>query len=127
VLTIKDLTLLQSKTNTLYRLYIRLLNGLAKPKSILSLILLSPLTAFKYRKVINRNPYLYRDLANSNILLYPLVYITAQVAPKAILITPYRTTLMTSTLYTLIIYLFIVTILLSILSMFKRFYSALET
>src|SRR6202042_1076561 len=39
--------------------------------------------------------------------------------------TPYGTTLMTSALYTWIIYLFTVTTLLSILSMFKRSYSTL--
>jgi len=92
VLTIEDLTLLQLRTNTPYRLYIRLLSGLAKPKSILSLILLPPLTAFKYGKVINRKLHLYRALASLNIPLYPLAYITTQAASKAILITPYRTT-----------------------------------
>jgi len=69
--------LLQLRTNTLYRLYVKLLSGLVKPKSIPSLILLPPLTTFKYRKVTNRKPYLYHALANLNILLYPLVYITA--------------------------------------------------
>jgi len=77
MLTIEDLMLLQLRTNTLYRLYARPLNGLAKPKSILNLILLPPLTAFKYGKVINRKPHLYYALANSNILLYLLAYITA--------------------------------------------------
>jgi len=51
----------------------------------------------------------------------------AQAASKAILIMPYRTTLITSTLRTLIIYLFIIIILLSILSTFRRSYSALKT
>jgi len=92
--------LLQLRTNTLYRLYARPLNGLVKPKSILSLILLPPLTTSKYRKVINRKLYLYYTLANLNILLYLLVYIMAQAASKAILITPYRTTLTTSTPHT---------------------------
>jgi len=69
--------LLQLKTNTLYRLYVRLLNSLAKPKSILSLISLPPLTASKYGKVINRKPHLHYTLANLNILLCPLAYITA--------------------------------------------------
>jgi len=100
MLTIKDLTLLQLKTNTPYCLYVKLLSGLAKLKSILSLILLPPLTASKYRKVINRKPHLHRALANLNILLCPLAYIMAQAASKAILITPYKTTLITSTLYT---------------------------
>ena len=78
----------------------RLLSGLIKPKFILSLILLPPLTISKYKKVINGKPHLYYALANLNILLYPLAYVTAQVPSKAILIMPYRTTLMTSTLYT---------------------------
>ena len=78
----------------------RLLSGLIKPKSILSLILLPPLTISKYGKVINGKLYLYHALANLNILLYPLAYIIAQALSKAILITPYGTTLMTSTLYT---------------------------
>jgi len=77
MLTIEDLTLLQLRTNTLYRLYVRLLSGLAKLKSILSLTLLPPLTAFKYGKVINRKPHLYRALASLNIPLYPLAYIMA--------------------------------------------------
>ena len=55
----------------------RLLSGLIKPKFILNLILLPPLTISKYGKVINGKPYLYYTLANSNTLLYPLVYITA--------------------------------------------------
>jgi len=76
------------------------LSGLVKLKSILSLILSPPLTIFKYRKVINGKPYLYCASANLNILLYPLAYITAQAPFKAILITPYRTTLMTSALRT---------------------------
>src|SRR6266481_9457091 len=100
MLTIEDLTLLRLRTNTLYRLYIRLLSGLAKPKSILSLMLLPPLTASKYGKVTNRKLYSHRALANLNILLYPLAYIIAQAASKAILITPYRTTLITSTPHT---------------------------
>jgi len=61
----------------------------------------------------------------TTILLCPLAYIIAQAASKAILITPYRTTLTTSTLRTWIIYLFIVITLLSILGTFKRSYSAL--
>jgi len=77
MLTIEDLTLLQLRTNTLYRLYARPLNGLAKPKSIPSLILLPPLTASEYRKVINRKPYSHYASANLNILLYLLVYATA--------------------------------------------------
>ena len=88
------------KTNTLYRLYIRLLSGLIKLKSILNLILLLPLTISKYKKVINEKLYLYHALVNLNILLCPLVYITAQISSKTILITPYRTTLITSTLCT---------------------------
>ena len=99
--------LLQSKTNTPYRLDIKLLISLIKPKSILSLILSLPLTIFKYRKVINKKPYLYYTLTNLNIPLYPLAYITAQAPFKAILITPYRTTLTTSALYIQTIYLFI--------------------
>ena len=77
----------------------RLLSGLIKPKSILNLILLPPLTISKYRKVINKKPYLYYALANLNILLCPLVYVTAQAPFKAISIMPYRTILITSTLY----------------------------
>ena len=96
MLTIEDLTLLQLRTNTPYRLYIRLLSGLVKPKSILSLILSPPLTISKYRKVINGKPHLHYALANLNTLLCPLAYITAQAASKAILIMPYRTTLITS-------------------------------
>ena len=87
--------LLQLKINTLYCLYIRLLNSLIKPKSILSLILLLLLTISKYRKVINGKLHLYYTLANLNILLYPLVYIMAQALFKAILIIPYITTLIT--------------------------------
>ena len=55
----------------------RPLSGLAKPKFILSLILLPPLTISKYKKVINGKLYLYCALANLNILLCFLVYITA--------------------------------------------------
>jgi len=119
--------LLQLRTDTLYRLYVRLLSGLVKPKSIPSSILLPPLTAFKYGKVINGKPHLHYALANLNIPLYPLVYVTAQAASKAILITPYGTTLMTSALRTWTIYLFIAIIPLSILSTFERSYSALGT
>jgi len=75
MLTIEDLMLLQLRTNTLYHLYVRPLNGLTKLKYILSLILLPPLTTSKYRKVINGKPHLYCALANLNILLYLLVYI----------------------------------------------------
>ena len=100
MLTIEDLTLLRLRTNTLYRLYVRLLSGLVKLKSILSSISSPPLTIFKYRKVINRKPHLHYALANLNILLYPLAHITAQAPSKAILITLYRTTLTTSTLRT---------------------------
>ena len=78
----------------------RLLSGLIKPKSILSLILSPPLTISKYRKVMNEKPHLYHALANLNTPLCPLAYITAQAPSKAILITPYRTTLTTSTLRT---------------------------
>ena len=78
----------------------RLLSGLVKLKFILSLILLLPLTISKYRKAINGKLHLYHTLANLNILLCPLAYITAQAPSKATLITPYGTTLMTSTLYT---------------------------
>ena len=92
--------LLQLRTNTQYHLYIRPLNSSVKPKSILSLILLPPLTISKYRKVINRKLYLHHALANLNILLYPLAYITAQAPFKAILITPYGTTLTISALRT---------------------------
>jgi hypothetical protein len=92
--------LLQLKTNTLYCLYIKPLSGLIKLKSILNLILLLPLTISKYRKAMNRKLHLYYTLANLNTLLCPLVYITAQILFKAILITPYRTTLITSALYT---------------------------
>ena len=67
---------------------------------MLSLTLLPPLTISKYKKVTNRKPHLYRALANLNIPLYPLAYITAEVSFKAILITPYGTTLITSTLRT---------------------------
>ena len=49
---------------------------------------------------MNGKPHLYYTLANLNILLYPLVYVIAQALFKAILITPYRTTLITSALYT---------------------------
>ena len=69
-------------------------------KFILSLILLPPLTISKYRKVINGKLYLYYTSANLNILLCPLVYITAQAPFKAILITLYGTALITSTLHT---------------------------
>src|ERR1700722_2964026 len=100
MLIIEDLTLLQLRTNTPYCLYIRLFSGLVKPKSILSLILLPLLIIFKYRKVTNGKPHLYYALANLNILLYPLAYITAQAPSKIILITPYRTTLITFTLRT---------------------------
>ena len=92
--------LLQLKTNTLYYLYMRLLSDLIKPKFILNLILLLPLTISEYKKVINGKPYLHYALANLNTLLYPLVYTTAQAPFKTILITPYKTTLTTSTLYT---------------------------
>jgi len=92
--------LLRLRTNTLYRLYVRPLNGLAKLKSILSLILSPPLTASKYRKVINRKPHSHYALANLNTPLYLLAYITAQAASKAILITPYGTTLTTSAPHT---------------------------
>ena len=78
----------------------RFLNSLIKLKFILSLILLLPLTISKYRKVINGKLHLYHALANSNTLLCPLAYATAQAPSKAILITPYRTTLITFTLYT---------------------------
>ena len=98
----------------------RLLSGLIKLKSILSLILSPPLTISKYRKVINGKPHLYYTLANLNILSCPLVYITAQAPSKATLITPYRTTLMTSTLHTWTTYLFTVITLLSTLSIFKK-------
>jgi len=118
--------LLQLRTNTLYHLYVRLLSGLAKPKSIPSLILSPPLTTSEYGKVINGKPYSHCVLANLNIPLCPLAYATAQAASKAILITPYETILMTSALRTWTIYLFIVITLLSILSTFKRSYSALE-
>ena len=127
MLTIEDLTLLQLRINTPYRLYIRLLSSLTKPKSIPSLILLPPLITSKYRRVTNRKPHSHNALANLNIPLYPLAYITAQAASKAILITPYGTTSITSALRTQTIYLFIVITLLSILSTFKRSYSALET
>ena len=76
------------------------MSGLVKLKSILSLILLLLLTISKYKKMINRKLYLYYALANLNILLYLLAYTTAQVPFKVILITPYGTTLMTSTIYT---------------------------
>jgi hypothetical protein len=49
---------------------------------------------------MNGKLHLYYTLANLNTLLYPLAYITAQALSKAILITPYRTTLTTSALYT---------------------------
>ena len=78
----------------------RPLSVLVKLKFILSLILLLPLTAFKYRKAINKRPHLHHALVNLNTLLYPLGYITVQVVFKAILITPCKTTLITSTLRT---------------------------
>ena len=78
----------------------KLLSGLSKLKSILNLILLPPLTISKYKKVMNRKPYLYYALANSNILLCPLIYITAQALFKAILITLYKIILIISALYT---------------------------
>ena len=78
----------------------RLLSGLVKPKFILNSISLPPLTISKYKKVINKKPHLYHISANLNTPLCPLVYITAQAPFKAILITPYRTTLITSTLHT---------------------------
>jgi len=49
---------------------------------------------------MNRKLHSHCALANSNIPLYPLAYITAQAPFKAILITPYGTTLMTSALRT---------------------------
>ena len=55
----------------------RLLSGLIKPKSILNLILLPPLTISKYKKVINGKLHLYHALANLNTPLCPLVYIMA--------------------------------------------------
>ena len=125
ILTIEDLILLQLKINTQYHLYIRPLSGLIKLKSILNLILLPPLTISEYRKVINGKLHLYYALANLNTPLCPLVYIMAQAPSKAILIMPYGTTLITSALCTQIIYLFTVITLLSILSIFKRFQSAL--
>ena len=94
--------------------------GLIKLKFILSLILLPPLTISEYKKVINGKPHLYYTSANLNTLLCPLVYVMAQAPSKAILITPYKTTLITSTLRTWIIYLFIIITLLSILSIFKK-------
>ena len=78
----------------------RLLSGLVKPKFILSLILLPPLTISKYGKVINKKPHLYHTSANLNIPLCPLAYAIAQTPSKATLITPYRTTLMIFTLHT---------------------------
>ena len=120
VLTIEDLTLSQSKTNTPYYLYVRLLSGLIKPKFILNLILLPPLTISKYKKVINRKLYLHYASANLNTPLCPLVYVTAQAPFKAILITPYKTILTTSALHTQTIYLFTAITLLSILSTFKK-------
>ena len=78
----------------------RLLSSLIKPKSILSLILSPPLTISEYGKVINKKLHLYHTSANLNILLCPLAYITAQTPSKATLITPYGTTLITSTLHT---------------------------
>jgi hypothetical protein len=69
--------LLQLRINTLYCLYIKLLSSLIKLKSILSLILLPPLAISEYGKVINGKLHLYHALANLNILLYPLAYITA--------------------------------------------------
>jgi len=77
MLTIEDLTLLRLRTNTLYRLYARPLNGLAKPKSILNLILSPPLTASEYGKVTNGKPHLYRALANLNTPLCLLAYVMA--------------------------------------------------
>ena len=103
----------------------RPLSGLVKPKSILSLILLPPLTTSKYGKVMNRKLHSHYALANLNIPLCPLAYAIAQAPSKAILITPYGTTLMTSALHTWMIYLFIVITLLSIPNTFKRSYSAL--
>jgi len=70
--------------------------------------------------VINGKLDLYHALANLNTLLCPLVYVIAQAPSKAILITPYRTTLMTFALRTWMTYLFTVMTLLSILSIFKR-------
>jgi hypothetical protein len=75
--TIEGLTPLQLRINTLYRLYVRPLNGLAKLRSILSSILSPLLTVSKYEKVTNGKPHLYCVLANSNITLYPLAYVTA--------------------------------------------------
>ena len=77
----------------------KLLSGLIKLRFILSLILLPLLTISEYRKVINGKPYLYHTLANLNTPLCPLVYTTAQAPFKTILITPYKTTSITSTLY----------------------------
>ena len=118
---------LQLIINTLYYLYIRPLNSLTKPSFILNSISLLLLTAFKYRRVINRKPYLHYILANLNIILYPLAYITAQVAFKIISIIPYKITLTISALYTQMTYLFITITLLNTLSIFKRCYNILKT
>ena len=125
VLTIKDLTLSQLKTNILYHLYVKLLNGLVKPKFILNSILLLPLTISKYKKVMNGKPHSHYTLANSNILSCPLAYAMAQASSKTILIMSYGITLMISALCTQITYLFTATTFLSTLSMFERSYSAL--
>jgi len=55
----------------------RFLKGLAKLSYTLSLILLPPLTAFKYKKVTNERLHSQRASANLNILLYFLVYVMA--------------------------------------------------
>jgi len=53
----------------------RLLKGLTKLNYTLSLILLPPLTIFKYKKVTNRKPHLHCALVNLNTPLCPLGYI----------------------------------------------------
>jgi len=58
VLIIEDLTRLRLRIDTLYYLYIRLLNVLTELRFTLNLILLLPLTTLEYRKVINRKPHL---------------------------------------------------------------------
>ena len=74
----------------------RPLNRLTKSNSI-SLPLL---TTFRYKRVTNKKPHLYRASANLNITLYFLVYTMAQVAFKATLTIPYKITLTISVPYT---------------------------
>ena len=127
MLIIKGLMPSQLRINILYYLYIRPLNGLTKPSSILSLISLPFLTASRYKRVTNKRPHLYHISANLNITLYPLVYAMAQATFKATSTIPYKITLTIFTLHTQTTYLFTITTLLSTLNIFKKYCNTLKT